>query len=62
MCWCAGVVTKRCEMVDFYPSKEEVENNVHDIDYEILSKSHLSIKHLAHNKVIMLLARIGVAY
>lgn len=25
-------------MVDFYPSKEEVENNKQDIDYEILSK------------------------
>lgn len=33
-----GVVTQRCEMVDFYPSKEEVENNKQDIDYEILSK------------------------
>jgi hypothetical protein len=32
------VISKRCEMVDFYPTHEEVENYAYDIDYEILSE------------------------
>lgn len=32
------MISKRCEMVDFYPTHEEVENYAYDIDYEILSE------------------------